>query len=160
MPKRKKVGTGITRHERTTWNVCDPDERDALKKEMVDFIWPPDNFPAWLDQREACVAQQLEYFKLPAPNRLVAYDKEKPRDWRYEDDVTTPGTHSRTEWYLQQFPYQSSFWYLGRILLHVVDCRSAMRREKWLELAGRALELGRIDREMELKFRRKATPEL
>lgn len=152
MPRRQKVGTGITRHERVIWDMLDPAERELADKELESFIWPPDNFSGWLDQREARLAKILEHFRLPAPNRLVAYDNANPRLWRYEDDPNTSGPHARTEWYLQAFPYQSSFWFIGRILLLINRCRSAVREGGPEKAAGCALQLGTIDGVFNLKF--------
>ncbi len=150
--KRDKVGTGITRHWLTSYNLLDPEDWTLAKKEAESYVDPKSDFIGWLEGREAGITKQLEHFKLPAPNRLIVYDKDQLRSWRYGDYKSKPGRYSRTEWYLQAFPPQSNFWYLGRILFHIHQCRLAIERGNWLELAGTAYELGLVEREMGLKF--------
>ena len=151
---RKKVGNGITRHEQIICEGLSPSDRAEFESEserLGGFV-DPRHFPVWLDRREERIARALTHFRLPAPNRGIAYERSDLRSWRYDDDATTPGMRARTEWYLQAYPYQSSFWYLGRILFLIGRCRSAIDQGAWLVLAGEALKLGQIDREMSLKF--------
>jgi hypothetical protein len=149
--KEAKVGTGITRHTRQTWGPNEHQEFDRFLAEH-DYIDPKKDFVGWLDRREQQIAKALEHFKLPAPNRCVVSDDSNPKAWQYDDDWTALGKHQRTEWYLQNFPYQSSFWYYGRILFFIHQCRLAIISADWLSLAGCSLELGNINREMHLKF--------
>lgn len=51
-----------------------------------------------------------------------------------------------------QWGYQSVRWYIGTLMGLALDCRRALEKESWLELAGRCIELGKMDREFILKF--------
>lgn len=150
MPRRQKVGTGITRHWRITWNLLDPDDRELVKSQQEQG-WP-DDFTGWLDQREADLAEALERLKLPAPNQFVAFDKGNPIAWRYEVNLYSPGIHARTEAHLQSFPYQSNFWFIGAILSLINQCRSALLQGQMQRAAGLALRLGAVDSQFRLKF--------
>lgn len=152
-PRQKWVGSGITRRLRTTYDWRDPDDRAAWAQRTSHCVDAVGDFPAWLNILENDVARALKRFDLPAPNKFVAYEKDCPRSWRYEDNLFTPGVHAATEWYLQKaFPEQSSFWYLGSILYRIKQCRLAIEAGEFLQAAGQAMLLGRIDREMLLKF--------
>ena len=134
--------------------MLDPKDWATWISEIEGYVDPKGDFIGWLGGREVAICKALEDFKLPVPNRLVAYDRSEPSSWRYGDYEGKPGEYNaRTEWYLQRsFPTQSHFWYLGRILSLIHECRIAIQRESWLELAGVALEMGRVDEEMRLKF--------
>lgn len=158
--KTRKVGSGITRRTQIVYKGADAWNIDD---ESAAFIYAHEKFEAFLEQQESKLAAMLEHFGLPKPGRHVVWDKKNLRDWRYNDRIGIgdpryehekgPRSIGHTEWYLMAWRERAdSFWYLGKLLLLLQDCRSAFDREAWLELAGRAYYFGCEHREMRLKF--------
>lgn len=175
MPKTRKVGTGITRHVRIYYDVFDQTDRQAWLDDHTNYI-SPRNFPAWLDQYETHLAEMAKRRKLPTSAiAKIIYDKANRGDWYYASDEEWMRIACDPEYRRQhrfaapqashawhyltaeaaegwQWGYQSVRWYLGKLMHLANQCRRALEREAWLELAGRCYELGRMEREFTLKF--------
>lgn len=176
MPKTSKEGTGITRRTVTKFDMCNPKDWDAADKASEGYIFPPHDFPAWLEQYEAKLAERARAQRLPERgNSCIIFDADNRNDWyepgadewqRIASDPAARRAHrygcprpqvamdylsdrKATGW---QWGIQSVRWYLGTLMQLVLQCRSALAREAWLELAGRCYELGRTEREFTLKF--------
>lgn len=93
--------------------------------------------------------------------RKVAMDLSYRRKHRFKQPKATPArfyltatdndpaVESSWGW---QWGYQSVRWYLGTLMGLVQDCRRALEKQAWLELAGRCINLGEMRREFQLKF--------
>lgn len=152
--KERKVGRRIARRTQIVFTGLDILSADD---EAASSVYPHEKFEAFLEQQESKLAAMLKHFGLPEPGRYVVWwDKDTRRNWRY---AVEPGTGpekngaTTTEQFLMTWRERAdSFWYLGRLLFLLKLCRSAIEREAWFELAGRACYLGRDCREMELMF--------
>ncbi|MGX5839748.1 hypothetical protein ACWGTI_03375 [Mesorhizobium sp. ArgA1] len=149
MPRRQKVGTGITRHERVHFDVTETEAFAAI-------VDPAEDFPRWMCHLQDELALALQSSDLPEAGRLVEFDKLNPAAWKYADavDIKSAGkrTYARTCWYLQSFKYQSKLWYIGKLLELIDECNHALEKSELLRMAGYAVKLGSFWRESSLKF--------
>lgn len=183
MLKKRKVGTGITRHTRVVANGFDDAGVKAFYEHVADYIFPPQDFRAWLTQYETRLAEMAAKRRLPTrADVMVIYDAANRHDWYAADQeewrkiMECPeyraghrfndprAQHAR--WYLTatddnpaveaswgwQWGYQSVRWYFGTLMGLALECRRALEKEAWLELAGRCIELGKMEREFQLKW--------
>lgn len=170
MIKIREVGTGITRHQQIICEGLGPNDRAAYEREIEalgGYVHPCD-LPAWLEKYEAELARLADIMRLPnRGNAMVIFDPDNRSVWRYERDreadqvigETQSGEHAQLAmFYLADksargrgWGYQSTRWYMGSLMRLAHLCRQALESGATLELAGRCLELGALDREWTLK---------
>jgi hypothetical protein len=176
MIRKRKVGTGVTRHTQISSDNPNDKEYAALSE---GFICPWQRFPEWLTQYDKFLADLATKQRLPTRgDMMVIYDGANRSDWypadydgseKFEDEKREQFTDpkaQRARHYLTakdddpaveaswgvQWGYQSVRWHLGNLMGLALDARQALEKEQWLELAGRCIELGSWDREFKMKF--------
>lgn len=176
MVKTRQIGTGTTRHTRIESNLLNETDVHAMLSDTDAYISPVSKFADWLTAFEEKLAERAGQQRLPTRAHMrVIFDAADRRQWyeasdeEFKEVCRDPGYRAshryaepnarKARFYLADesasgpgWGYQSVRWYFGRLMGLAADCRSALEREDWLQLAGRCIELGRLDREFQLKF--------
>lgn len=183
MPRKRKIGTGITRHTQIVYDGFDPREFAEAHARSAGYISPFQDFPGWLEQFDTRLAERAKRQSLPTrADILVVYDAERRSNWYAADrdewrKIMQSKSHRESHHFKQpraqharfyltatdsdpeveaswgwQWGYQSVRWYFGTLMGLALDARRALQKEAWLELAGRCIELGMMQREFQLKY--------
>lgn len=150
--RETNFGTGFTRQKRVRVRVRSFSEA----REAMDDAGPlpMTDLEGWLQRIERQLREKAEAVDLPFGRDLVAYvpgTSDTWRPWRTGDDLA-PGEDAVMAFlFLEEFDEQSPAWYFGTIFRRIQDLRAAIERGDSAKVAGRAILLGRLLREWELK---------